>query len=50
MENKPEITDQDLRRYIVDRVLEYHKNNNADTKRLQTDLEMVYSFITKFIK
>jgi hypothetical protein len=49
MENKlPESTDKELRMKVVEIVLEFHKDKGADTKRIKSDIEMVYAFLKEF--
>lgn len=40
--------DQVLREKLVDKVLEFHRGNNPDTKRIIQDLEALYRFIKGF--
>jgi undecaprenyl pyrophosphate synthase len=47
MENKD---DQKLREWIVEKVLDYHKGHQADSKRIRQDCEALYEFIIKYVR
>ena len=43
------MSDEELRKEIAYKVLEYYKGTAPDLKRLKLDMEMIYTFIKKFM-